>query len=232
MKAAIRATLFVASVIGWAQFLPSLQADSEEEFDDYLIVEASPSTAHLLERSEGFLQRWPQSRLSARVHEMRFFAFRDQGEIELARKAAEEALEAAPDNLTVKAALAVVLAASDPGKAAALARETLTSLESFRVPRTVSPDRWSKLAGLLRAQSHMAIGIVRFQEGDVLGAIAALEVADRSSVKVDVAVSLRLGRLYATAGRKEDARRQFERVAGTGDPVAAALARQEIEALR
>jgi tetratricopeptide (TPR) repeat protein len=218
--------------MSWSQFLPSLQADSKEEFDEYLRVEASTTPKEIIERSSAFLDRWPRSQLAARIHEIRFFAYRDQGDSEQARAAGENALRTAPDNLTVKSALAVLLAPKEPEHAASLAQDALRSLDSFRVPRNVTPDRWAKLAGAIRSEAHMALGIVRFQQGDMAGAISALEAADRSTITPNGAVCLRLGRLYAAAGRNADARRLFERAIQAGDDAAAALARRDLEALR
>jgi len=77
----------------------------------------------------------------------------------------------------------------------------------------------------------MALGMIRYARGDDAGAIGELEKAEQAAPAAEPAICLRLGRLYAAKGRAADARRQFERAIGTGDPVAVRLAQDELEKL-
>jgi tetratricopeptide (TPR) repeat protein len=217
---------------GRSQFLPSLEADAPEEFDDYLTVEAASEPKAILSVTQAFRDRWPRSAMLPRIYEMEFAAWRKLGDFAKARQAAQAALDAVPGNLTVKADLAAMLANTDPAQAERLAKETLAELEVFRVPRHILPDTWARISGSIQLQAHMALGVVRFRRGDAAGALTELERADTFTQSPDPALCLRLGRLYASLGRVADARRQFRRVVGTGDPVAVPLAKEELQRLK
>jgi tetratricopeptide (TPR) repeat protein len=229
MGAALRMAFAMGllAVTGWSQFLPPLEAGSPEEFDDYLTVEASADPNAAVE----FRKRWPNSAMLPRIYEIEFAAWRKLGDAGKARRAAEAALAAAPGNLAVKADLAVMLAAVEAAEAERMAHDTLSALDGFRVPRRISPDEWKRLSGAIRSKAHMTLGVVRFGKGDAKGALAELEEADRISPLPDPALCLRLGRLYAAMGRKDDARRQFQRAIETGDAVARPIAEQELKKL-
>jgi tetratricopeptide (TPR) repeat protein len=229
-RIAVLMTTTVMSV--WPQFLPPVEADTPEEFDDYLSVEGAESPKARLAKIEAFRSRWPKSGMMPRILELEFLAWKQEGRAAEARKAGEAALAAAPDNLAVKAALAGLVAASDEETASRLARETLTALETFRAPRRVSVEAWARITGAIRAQAHMALGVVEFNRGNTAGALKELEEADRASPIPDAAIYLRLGRVYALLGRKGDARRQFERVMQTGDSLAVKLAEEELVRLK
>jgi tetratricopeptide (TPR) repeat protein len=216
----------------WPQFLPSLEADTPEEFDDYLTVEAASEPKAILAAAQGFRDRWPRSAMLPRIYEMEFAAWRRLGDFVKAQQAAQAALDAVPGNLTVKADFAAMLANADPAEAERLAKETLAELAIFRVPRRMEPDVWGRISGSIRSQAHMTLGVVRFTRGDTAGALAELERADTFIQSPDPGLCLRLGRLYATLGRVADARRQFQRVIATGDPVAMPLAKEELQRMK
>lgn len=215
-----------------AQFLPSLEADSPEEFDDYLTVEAAENPRTRLAAIEAFRTLWPKSAMMPRILELEFLAWKQAGNLVKARKAGEAALAAAPDNLSVKAELAALLAVDDPAEASRLARETLEALERFRAPRRLTLQAWARVSGAIRSQAHMALGVARFADGDTHAALAELEKADRAALSPDPAICLRLGRVYALLGRNADAQRQFERAVQTGDTLAVQLAKDELARLK
>jgi hypothetical protein len=161
MGAALRTALMIALLAGtaWSQFLPPLEADTPEEFDDYLTVESAVEPKAVLAATHAFRKRWPKSAMLPRIYELEFEAWRQAGDLAQARSAAEAALVLAPANLQMKAELAALVSSADPAYAERLAREALTGLEGFRVPKRITPDAWERLSGRIRSQAHMALGV-------------------------------------------------------------------------
>lgn len=208
-----------------------MEAASFEEFDQYLIVEGAGGGEDLLKQAESFHRRWPESKLLPRIHEMRFFALQKMGRASEAKEAANEALRLVPENVTVRAALAIQLASEDGPLAERHARAVLDTLAAARVPRSVTPERYRQLAGRWRSQAHTALGLVRFREGRTDDALRELETAERVQPEFDAALALRLGRLYAALGRTAEARKRFEAAARSPDREVAALAEPELHRL-
>ena len=224
------AILLFIGVLAWAQFQPPLEADSPEEFDHYLTVEAASDAAKLLSTTTAFRDRWPESKLLPRVWELRYFALQELGDAKAARAAAEEALRLAPGNLTVRAALAVQLASEDIQLAEQEAGTVIDELKRTKVRRAVPLAKYQQTVDALRAQAHTALGLVRYRQGDTAAALRELETAAR--LGPSAALSLRLGRLYASLGRDADARERLTEAAKARDAATAELARAALRSLR
>jgi len=205
------------------------QAATPEEFDDYLIVEAAGAAAETVAVCVRFQRQWPRSAMLPAVLERRFLALQQLGRPAEAVVVAREALRLAPDNLTVRAALAVQLASEVPGEALAEAAKVAEGLESLRMARSVPLARVRETRARLGAQAHTAAGVAHYQMGDTAGALRELEAAE--ALLPEPALLLRLGRLYAAAGRRHEARARFEKVAGSGFEPLAEMARSELRAL-
>lgn len=212
-----------------AQFQPPLEAETPEEFDSYLTVEAAAAGREVIARSEGFRRQWPQSKLLPRVWELRFFALQKLGEAGKAREAGEEALRLAPGNLTVRAALAVQLASEDGDAAQRHARTVMEELARTKIRRGVPLAQYEATAAKLRGQARVALGLVKFRRGDTAGALVELEEADR--LAPEPALSYRLGRLYAALGRTAEARRRLTEAAKAADPALAERGRAALAEL-
>lgn len=213
-----------------AQFQAPLEAESPEEFDHYLTVEEATDAGTLVARSGAFRARYGKSNLLPRVWELRFFALQRLGKAAEARAAGEEALQLAPGNLTVRAALAVQLASEDAGLAEEHARAVLAELDKAKVRRAVPLEKYLETAAKLRGQARVALGLVLFRRGDTAGAMRELEEADR--LAPEPALSYRLGRLYAVLGRTEEARKRLREAAGAADPALAERGRAALAELR
>lgn len=224
------AILLFIGVLASAQFQPPLEADSPEEFDHYLTVEAASDAAKLLPSTTAFRDRWPQSKLLPRVWELRYFALQELGDAKAARAAAEEALRLAPGNLTVRAALAVQLASEDIKLAEQEAGTVIDELDRTKIRRAVPLAKYQQTADALRAQAHTALGLVRYRQGDTEAALRELESA--AKLGPSAALSLRLGRLYASLGRDAEARERLTEAAKARDAATAELARAALRALR
>jgi tetratricopeptide (TPR) repeat protein len=213
-----------------AQFQPPLEAETVEEFDLYLTVEAAAGADLLVSQSDLFRQRWPQSNLLPRVWELRFFALQKLGKVAAARTAGDEALRLAPGNLTVRARLAVQLASEDVALAERHARAVLRELDSAKIRRQVALHTYQRTAAELRAQAHTALGVVRYRQGDTAGALRELEEAD--GLASEPSLSYRLGRLYGALGRMEEARKRLTEAANAADPAIAERGRAALRELR
>jgi tetratricopeptide (TPR) repeat protein len=212
-----------------AQFQPPLEAETPEEFDSYLTVEAAGAGREAIARSAAFRQQWPASKLLPRVWEIRFFARQKLGEAAEARRDGEEALRLAPGNLTVRAALAVQLASEEGEAAEGHARTVLDELAKTKIRRGVPLKQYEATAAKLGGQARVALGLVKFRRGDAAGALGELEEADL--LAPDPALSYRLGRLYAALGRTAEARRRLTEAAQATDPALAERGRAALAEL-
>lgn len=225
------ALLLSAGVPCPGQFQAPLEAGTPEEFDHYLIVEGLSQASKVVAESEAYRKRWPESKLLPRIWEKRYFALRELGDAPGARESGEEALRLAPGNLTVRASLAEQLASEDGVAAERHARQVLDELDRTRIRRAVTLQQYRKIAGALRAQAHTALGLVRFRQGDPEGALRELETAEQAAPEPDGPLSLRLGRLYAAMGRREEARKRLQFAATSHDTQLAKMAREALAEL-
>jgi tetratricopeptide (TPR) repeat protein len=208
-----------------SQFLPTLQAGTPEEFDDYLRVEETGDPA----ACDSFVRRWPNSELLARVYEIQFEAYRKQGDVKGARRAGELALRAAPANLPMAAGLALVLAnAGYTEKAEHYASGALRGLETFRAPRSIPLKVWTAARNRIRSRAHAALGLVAFHRDKPGEAIREFERAIELAPEPDAGNHLRLGRLYRLQGRTAEAKAQFQKAAATGDKLVQELVEAEL----
>lgn len=214
-----------------AQFRPPLEAGSAVEFDHYLEVEAAPDAVSTLARADAFQRAWKESLLLPRIHELRFFALQKLGRAADARAAAEEALRSAPDNLTVRAALAIQIAAEDPGVAGQHAVAVLKAVETVRATRLIPIEKYREMTARLRSQAHTALGLIRFRAGDTGRALEELEKAEQLAPFPDHALALRLGRLYASLGRNAEAKRRLDLAVRSPDKTLAEMARAALRSL-
>jgi tetratricopeptide (TPR) repeat protein len=227
IAAVIALLLHHASTPGRAQFLPSLQAGDPREFDSYLAVLHSTAPDARLKAADRFAAAWPQSELLPHVHELRFDAQRERGDVEGAIQDGERALQAAPGNVTVAVRLAGILATAGRLEEAERRVEQAQSvLANFRVPRSVPFPEWQAREAWIRARAAAALGLVAFKRDRVSDAVARFEQA--VALSPEPADHLRLGRLYKLSGRIADARRQFKLAAAAGDKAVQTLAEAEL----
>ncbi|MEX2262798.1 MAG: bacterial transcriptional activator domain-containing protein [Bryobacteraceae bacterium] len=221
---------------GFSQFLPSLQANTPEEFDAYLVLQRPQPPAQLLAGIAKFECDWPESELLAHVYEMKFEAYRTLGEVEGAIAAAGQALRAVPSNLAIMAAVALILGNSGSDLAAVdrasqYAERVLKSLETFRVPRSVPYEKWLRVRARLQSQAHAALGLAAFHRGRASEAAREFESAVALAPEPEPAHHYRLGKLYQAQDRIAEAREQFRRAASLGEPTIRGLAEAELHTL-
>lgn len=217
--------------VAQAQFLPSLQANEPEEFDSYLEVLHATDLRARLAAADRFEAAWPKSELLAHIYELRFEAQRERGNTAAAVGEGRRALKAAPSNLTVAVRLASVLAnIGRLDEAERLVARANDVLANFRVPRTVPFPEWQARSRWIRARAAAALGLIAFKRDQTNEAIARFEEA--VILSPEPADHLRLGRLYRLAGRENDASRQFELAAASGDEAVRKLVDAELRSQR
>ena len=216
-----------------AQLTPEPQAKSPEEFDDFLDVQNRHAPADIVAGAKRFAQRWPESALLGEVYRMESSAYRQLGDSASAIEACERALKKAPDNLDVLSELAYLIADSKPdaaglARADAFAHRVLTLVDTIEIPRTVSPEQWSKLRSSLEAKAHTALGLVAFRRGQPTVALAELEMAKRLMPERDLALFYRLGVLYRATGDEVKADEMLRQAAKSSDPALRNLAERQL----
>jgi tetratricopeptide (TPR) repeat protein len=224
----------IIAAIAAAQFLPPLQAESPEEYDSYLDVLEAATPDQTLQQASRFEERWPKSSLLAHVLQMQFEALTRQGKAPEAIAAANRALALAPDNLSVRGSLAVILAnqarASEQLEGAEKeAHLTLAKLDAFRPPKSLPFPRWQQVERRVRGQAHTALGLVAFKRDRVDAALKELETA--VSLNPEPAAQYRLAKLYRHVARLEDAKRLLRAASAGDDPEIRALAERELKDL-
>lgn len=221
---------------GGDQFAILPQAESPEEFDDYLNILEATTSSEQVRAAERFLSSWPDSALRGAVYARLFDAYRGCGDVGKAITAAEQALKHMPDNLAVLAELAVVLAngtrdAQRLARAAEAAERVIAGTKTLRLPRSISPTEWERLSARLKSLAHAALGLVANARGDLTTAVRQFELAVAWAPVPDASHHYRLGLLYRAANRTTEAARQFHLAAKAGDAGIRTLAWQQLEAL-
>ena len=217
-----------------AQFLPSLQAKTPEEFDDYLLVAGAVEPKQVTKAAARFAERWPSSELAVRVFELQLEAYRKLGDARNALAAGERGLAAAADYLPLLAETAAI-EANETSEAARLARakgraeRALQLLASATAPRSLRPEEWEAATGRVASKAHAALGMVAFKRGETAAAIREFEEAMRlHPAPGDATQKYRLAMLYREAGRKAEARALLEQVVRSGEVVLERMAREAL----
>jgi tetratricopeptide (TPR) repeat protein len=230
------ATLALLAAGCSAQFAPSPQANSAEEFDSYLAVLAAEDPAATIAAGDAFLRAWPDSGLRGHVYERQFEAYRRLGDSSKAILAGESALAGAPDNLMVLADLSLVLAngTTEPKRLARseeCARKAIALSKSMRIPRFIAPGEWAQTAALVNSRAHAALGLVAYGRADISGAIRELEAAVALAPRPDGTQYYRLGMLYRISGNIAAAKDHFRQAARSEEAEIQDLANRELRQL-
>jgi tetratricopeptide (TPR) repeat protein len=210
------ALIFTAvSLPSYSQFLPDLQAKTPEEYDAYLDVIDGP----ILEKAAAFERGFPASALRLPVCELIAREWRSRGDALQAAAAAERGLAIAPDYVPLLVEVADLLANGTDrlARAESAAQRALTLLETIKAPQRIGIEEWTAAVSKLRARAHGALGMTHFKRDDVAGAVREFEGALAEPSVDDPLLHYRLGRLYAVTGRTQEARRQLEEAAHSGD---------------
>jgi tetratricopeptide (TPR) repeat protein len=213
------------------------QANSREEFDEYLLVLSKIAPKEVISAAGSFERNWPRSELLAHVLELELEAYRSLGDSANAIVTGEKALKAAPDNLLVLTNMAYILASSTSdqqqlARAERYARRELELSKTIRIPKRISPKEWDEVQGRQNSTAHAALGLVAYKRGDIAGAIQEFETAVKLSPAPEAAHYYRLGMLYQASGNESGAIEMLRRAAESSDPAIRQLAETELKSLR
>jgi tetratricopeptide (TPR) repeat protein len=226
--------LLVFVVTGLPQSPAAGQANSPEEFDEYLVVLLKTMPKEIISAAGDFEHLWPRSELLAQVLELKLEAYRSIGDPVNAILAGERALKAAPDNLLVLTNIAYIIASSTNdrqqlARAERYARRELELSTKIRIPKRISLKEWDEMQGRQNSTAHATLGLVAYKRGDTAGAIKEFETA----VKLAPAPAhyYRLGILYRTSGNESAAIEMLRRAAASNDATIRQLAESELQSL-
>jgi tetratricopeptide (TPR) repeat protein len=234
----IAGLLAAAAVPSLAQFLPTLQAKTPEEFDGYLLVAGATEPAEIVQSAARFARQWPSSELAVRVFELQLEAYRKLGDAKGALAAGERGLAAAKDYIPLLVAAAYIEAneSSDPARLAVAswrAKRALELLGAATASRDLRPPQWEFAVARAASTAHATLGMVAFKGGQAAIAIGEFEQALKlHPPPPDPAQQYRLALLYREQGKTAEARSLLEIVASAAsaaDPLLRELARKALQ---
>lgn len=208
-----------------AQFLPTMQARTPEEFDAYLeALSGQPAAAR-------FLSAYPQSELRLPVYESLAVRCRGQGNAACAVDAARRGLEVAPDYIPLLTLRASVEANTSPRPDGAAARRALQLLANAKAPRQVSPETWLSETARLRAENLATLAMVAYKTDN--NKPRAVQLLEQSLAESPVpANQYRLAMLYLESGRAAPGRTLLERASKSPDAAIAARAAAALKSIQ
>lgn len=228
--------LLVQVCKGEAQLKSTPQAKSPEEFDAYLVVLSKKTPAEVLSAGKEFARAWPHSELLAEVYELEMDAYRSLNDTAGSIEAGQKALQVAPDNVTVMANLAYILAdgttdAQHLDLAQQYAHKALTILKTFHVSKRITPDQWNAIRRHAESEVHAALGLVAYKSGDSALAIREFEKSLNLAPAPNPLQYYRLGLLYQATGNKSKAVDMFQHAAQLNDSTIRHLAETHLQGL-
>lgn len=228
--------LVVFVVTGLPQSPAAGQANSPEEFDEYLVVLLKTTPKEIISAAGDFEKQWPRSELLAQVLELELEAYRSLGDPINAILAGERALKAAPDNLLVLTNMAYIIASSTSdrqqlARAERYARRELELSTKIRIPKRISLKEWDEIQGRQNSTAHATLGLVAYKRGDIAGAIKEFETAVKLAPAPEAAHYYRLGILYRASGNESAAIEMLRRAAASNDATIRQLAENELQSL-
>jgi tetratricopeptide (TPR) repeat protein len=222
---------------GEAQLRSTPQAKSPDEFDAYLVVLSKKAPAEVISAGKEFASAWPHSELLAEVYQLEMDAYRSLNDPSGSIQAGQKALQVAPDNVTVMANLAYILADGTTGKqqldlAENYARKALAILKTFKVPKRITPEEWKAIRRHVESEVHAALGLIAYKNNDSSSAIREFETSISLAPTPSPTQYYRLGLLYEATGEKTKAIGMFEQAAQLNDPAIRHLAESHLQALQ
>lgn len=201
------------------------------------MVLSKKTPAEIISAGNNFARAWPHSELLAEVYQLEMDAYRSLNDPTNSIQAGQKALEIAPDNVTVIANLAYILADGTSDRqhldlAQQYARKALMILKSFHVPKRISPEQWNVIQHRVESEVHAALGLVAYKNDDSALAIREFETSISLAPTPSPMQYYRLGLLYEATGKKARAIDMFEQAAHLNDATIQRLAEKHLEALQ
>jgi hypothetical protein len=225
--------LVVLGANGLAQTTAAGQANSREEFDEYLLILSKTLQKKSYLPPEASKDIGQAQSCCPRVGiGVRGIPFaRRLGQCHSCRR---KALKAAPDNLFVLTNIAYILASSTSdqqqlARAERYARRELELSTTIRIPKRISPREWEEIQGRQNSTAHATLGLVAYKRGNTAGAIHEFETAVKLAPVPEAAHYYRLGMLYRASGNESRAIEMLRRAVESNDPTIRRLAESELK---
>ena len=192
---------------------PSTVADQIvdlKERNAFVALFQSAPPAHMLERANAFLTRFPQSAFLAQAYDVAARACFDLGEYDAGLELARESLTLLPENPILLVSAADVEAGEHRNQSAiSHAQDAIEELDRFAAPGSVDREKWPDIKRQLQARAHFAMGrallnqALDLRPGDertglLRGCTASLAQAQRLN-PLDFEITYLLGLAYLAA---------------------------------
>ena len=216
------------------------QAQTQDEFDRYLVIIVEPRAPERVRLAEQFLAAYPDSDLRAAIYEHQLLAYQELNDFDAMLRTGARILPLLPDNLPTLLTLALAMPNATSGRADAdsllhaaesYARRALDVIERKQIPRQIAFSEWKEYRCSLQAQAHEALGHVAMKRGRIAEAVAEFEQATRLQPSPEGRAFFRLGVAYARAGQIAKAREALQRAFALGPDLIRQLASQELDKL-
>jgi tetratricopeptide (TPR) repeat protein len=201
------------------------QARAQEELDSYLEIVSANDPHVIVQKVMAFASAFPKSELLGAAYQYQLQAFEQLNDFDGMVTAGEKALAADPDSLNTLLALAPAMATRAAGRpdraqllsqAESYAHRALDGVEKVRVPHEVSIEQWRARKREMQSEAHGVLGVVALQRGQFQPAVSELELAIGLASRPQGVQFLRLGLALASAGKKDDAGKKFQRATELG----------------
>lgn len=214
------------------------QAQSQEEFDIWSRINAAVTPQEKAQLAEGFLEKFPESGLTAFAHQTAALAYQQMNNYDKFIHHSEKTLEELPDNPLILTSLAVAYAQKDGNadKAIEKADKGLMMLAALQRPPQVEQAQWEAQLDQLKSDAHYALGtayLEKFSKGDqsvsnpdLLKAIENLEKAVSLDPRYDTAY-YRLAFAYVKKNDAESALKYYARAIAV-EGVVSSMARESL----
>jgi tetratricopeptide (TPR) repeat protein len=210
-----------------------MQANSPDEFDDYLQVLDAPNPADRIGAAKRFEAKWPKSEMLPHTIYVEAEAQRKLGDSKQALLAAEKAMQAAKDHIPALVLLGELICntSSDDRRLAfaeSYTKRALELMQTYRPPRTVALDEWERARNGMQARMHATFGQIAFKRGELAAALKEFEAAESIMPSPDPSILYRLAKLYRESGSRTKAVAKLKQVAAMDEPVLKRLAEKEL----
>lgn len=205
------------------------QAQTQEEFDQYLGIIAESDPKQVIQRVAEFVHAFPDSRLAGVAYQYEMHAREETGDIDGMLAAGKLALAANSDNLNTLLTLAPAAANAAPGRkdraellaeAQTWASSALVALEKTKAPRQWPLAKWMAEKRRMQAEAHETLGVIALDEADSATAVREFQTAVDLQPAPDGSRFLRLGLALLERGTKDEAVKNMQRAAELGpEPV-------------
>jgi tetratricopeptide (TPR) repeat protein len=165
-----------------------LQAQTQQEFDDYKIAATIKGGAAMEKAANDFAAKYPKSELRGSLYSLAMHEYQNENKPDKMLAAGKKILSLDPDNTIALVLTATVLADSlsdsdqdreqKVGEIKTSANRALQTVDSaFVAPDQATPEQIVDYKNTLQSMAHSALGIMELKNGDDAGAEKDLKTA-------------------------------------------------------